>query len=82
MVFHLDQCAQLLQILDNLLAGFITAHALIFAAVCVDNTAVLQYTDDGQVVPLADLKVVGVMRRRNLDRACACLLYTSQRALC
>ena len=58
---HLDEVAALLQILHNLLTGFHTGEAGVLAAVLVDGAVLVHHVDDGQVVALAHLEVVGVV---------------------
>ena len=53
---------------DRLPAG-VAVHAMILAAVFVDGAVVVEDADDLQIVPQADFKVVGVMRRGHFDRA-------------
>ena len=68
-VLHSDQVAALFQVLDDLLAGFVTVQAFIFAAQLIDLAVVIQHPDDLQVVAQTHFKVVGVMGRRHLHTA-------------
>ncbi len=58
---HLNEVAALLQILHNLLAGFHAGEAGVLATVLVDGAVLVHHVDDGQVVALAHLEVVGVV---------------------
>ena len=68
-VFDTDEQSHLIEFADDGFSCRIPVHALIFAAVLIDGRVIIQNIDDRQVVPFADLKVVRVMRRRNLYNA-------------
>lgn len=74
--FNLYQKTGILQILNDGFSGFITVHAVVLAGLFV-HRAVLVHDDDGlKIVAASHLKVVRVMRRSNLDAACAvCHIY-------
>ena len=62
--------AQFLHVLDNLLTGLESIHAAVgFRRAVVDAGVVVENVDDFQVVALADLVVVEIVRRRDLDAA-------------
>ena len=62
------QVALLLQVGDHPLAGLVAVQALIAVRrVLVDVRVLVEDVDLGQVVALADLEVVEVVRRRDLD---------------
>ena len=65
----LHKIALSLEICHNRLAALVAVHAAIFAAVFVDCAVVIENADDLQIMPQADLKVVGVVRRGHFDRA-------------
>ena len=58
---NLLQKAQGLQVGHYRLAGLVAVHALIFPAVFIDHTVVVQHPDGVQVVPQPHLEVVGVV---------------------
>ena len=74
--FNLYLKTGILQILNDGFSGFITVHAVVLAGLFV-HRAVLVHDDDGlKIVAASHLKVVRVMRRSNLDAACAvCHIY-------
>ncbi len=63
------------QVCQNGLPGFITVHPLVFAAVFVDFSVVVQNQNLLQAVPLAHFKVVGVVARGYFDAARAKILF-------
>ena len=65
----LDQQAELFQFLHHGFAAGFARHARELAGVFVHGAIVVEYADDGQVVALGDLEVVGVVRRGHLHRA-------------
>ena len=68
-VLNLDQIALLLKLLHHRLAAFQRGHALEAPGVLVHGAVVVGHADDLQVVPLAYLKVVGVVGGGHLHRA-------------
>ena len=58
---HLDKEAALFQVFYNLPAGVHPCHPGILTAVFVDGAVLVHHVDNGQVVALAHLKVVGVV---------------------
>ena len=68
-VFDAHEESHLVQFFDNLFACGIALHTRKLAAVFVDGRIVIHNIDFRQVMTFADLKVVGVVRRRNLDNA-------------
>ncbi|CCX38695.1 uncharacterized protein BN452_00310 [Clostridium sp. CAG:1013] len=67
----LNEVAALFQILNDLLTGIQTGHTGVLATVFVDGTVLVHHVDDGQVVALAHLEVVGVVGGGNLHHASA-----------
>lgn len=65
---NFDQVAAGLQRLDQVFAALEAVLALILASVFVHRAVVVHTVNAGQVVAVADLKVVRVMRRRDLHR--------------
>src|SRR5699024_1266832 len=68
-VLDLDQVALLSELLDHGLAARQRGHALKAPGVFVHGAVVVGHADDLQVVALAHLKVVGVVRGGHLHRA-------------
>ena len=68
-ILDLLQQAQLVQVGDDGLPGFVPVHALVFAAQLVDLAVVVQHPDGLQVVAQAHLKVVGVVGGGHLHAA-------------
>lgn len=65
-VFDLDEKTQVLQVLDDMLAAFVTVFPFVFAGV---RRHLAVKTDDrqtGQLLALPHFIVVGIMGRRNL----------------
>ena len=60
-VLNLLQQAQGLQVGDHGLAGLVAVQPLVFAAVGVHHTVVVQHPDGVQAVPQPHLEVVGVV---------------------
>ena len=71
---NLDEVAARIEILHDLLSRLQCRHARVFASVFVDDAAVVHDVDDRQLVAQADLKVVRVVRRRDLHNAGAEIL--------
>ena len=63
------QAALLFEVGDDVLARHIAVEAGVGAAVLVDVAAVVHHVDRGQMMPLAEREVVGIVRRRHLHRA-------------
>ena len=68
-VLHLHQVPLGFQVSNDLLSCLIPVKALVFAAQLVDLALIVQHPDDLQVVPQADLKVVGVVGGGHFDTA-------------
>ena len=64
----LNEVALLLQVLHNSLAALIAVHAVVGTAVFVDGAVIGDDPDHLQVMPQANLKVVGVMCGSHLHR--------------
>ena len=71
---NLDKQSLLLQILNHRLPGFVAVHSRVLSAETVHGRIIVQDIDLLQMMPLADLEVVRVMSRCNLDTACSELL--------
>ena len=65
----LHQQAELFQLLHHGFAAGFAGHAREFAGVFVHGAVVVEHANDGQIVALGDLEVVGVVRRGHLHRA-------------
>ena len=63
----LYQKPKLLQILHDLTAGLITVHAGIFPAALIHGRVIIEDIDLLQMMALPNLKIIGVMGRRDLD---------------
>ena len=68
-LLDLDEIPLLLQVFDDGLSGLIAVHAGILAAGLGHGGVVVHHLDDRQVVAAADLIVVRVVRRGDLDDA-------------
>ncbi len=68
-VLNLDQKPQGIQFLYDGFPGFVAIHSGVFPAVLVDGGVVIHDVDDGKVMALSHLKVVGVMGGGNLHHA-------------
>ena len=66
-ILDLHQEAERVQILHDALSRLIAVQTGILSAVLIDRRVVVHDIDLGQTVALADLKVIGVMCRRDLD---------------
>ncbi|CDN46068.1 Uncharacterized protein BN871_KJ_00010 [Paenibacillus sp. P22] len=69
MVLDADENAALLKVGDKLLARFGAVEALVRSGLGVHDAALVHDDDLGQAVALADLEVVRIMGRRDLDRS-------------
>ena len=69
MVVDGAQQAQILEILNDALAGYVTVEALIYPAVLVDVRGRIHDVDGRQVMALAEGEVVGIVGGGDLDRA-------------
>ena len=67
-VIDLNEQAKTLNLVHDLLSCVVLVNALVFAAEAVDIAAVIKHADYGQDVALGHLKVVRVVRGRDLDR--------------
>ena len=61
--------ALFLQILDDGFSRLVAVHALIFSRVFIHDGVVVEHADYGQAMAKANLEVVRVVRRRNLNNA-------------
>ncbi len=66
---HLDQIPLRLQVRHKGFPAGVTVHALVLPAVFVDGGILVEDVDDGEIVPLAHLKVVGVVGGGDLHHA-------------
>ena len=69
MRLYFYQIALFFQVFYNGFSGFITLHACILAATFIDSGIVIHDIDLFQIMPLSNLKVIGVMGRCDLHRA-------------
>ena len=67
MRFRLNKQSKRIQIFNNLLPGRISFHSLVFPAILIDISAVIQYFDHFKSVASANFKVIGIMCRCNLN---------------
>ena len=65
-ILHLDQITLRIQIGNDGLSGIITVHTLILTAVAIDDTVIIQHSDNLEIMAQANLKVVGVVRGGHL----------------
>ncbi len=68
-LLHAGQQALCFEVVDNLLARDVAIETRVGAAFGVDVRRLVHHVDGGQVVPLPEREVVGVMRGRHLHRA-------------
>ena len=68
-VLNANEEALLLQIADDRLSGFQTAHAAVLAAILVDAAVLVHHVDDFKVVAQTDLEVVRVVGGGDLHDA-------------
>ena len=70
MGLYLHKVSLLLQILHHGLSGLVAVHACVFSTILlIDGGVVVHDIDLRQIVALSDLKVVGVVGRRDLHRS-------------
>ena len=68
-ILDLYQIALRLQISNDRLSGFIAIQPLVFSAIAVNNTVIVQYPDHFQIMTQTDFKVIGVVGRCHLHAA-------------
>ena len=67
--YYLHQEAELIEIIDHCLPGFITVHACVLAALVIHGTVIIEYIYLFEIVSLAYLEVVRIVCRRDLHAA-------------
>ena len=68
-VFGFHQQTQLFQLRQHGFPAFHGIHTVKSSGVFIHGAVVIRYRDDFQLMPLSDLKVVGIVSRSHLDRA-------------
>ena len=69
-VFNFYEVAALFEVFDYLLSRLVSIHARIIGIIVNYLSVLGQNVQNGQIVALADLEVVGIMRGGDLNYAC------------
>src|SRR5215831_7508601 len=81
MVLGPRQQAALLQVLQNSLSRIVAVETFVGSAVFIDARLLVHHRDLWQIVTLANLKVIGIVRRRDFHRAAAELMIGISRSI-
>ncbi|MPN19433.1 hypothetical protein SDC9_166802 [bioreactor metagenome] len=69
MLFDLDKKSGRFEILNNRFSCFVSVHSLIFTAIIINPCVSVQHDDHFEIMTYTNLKIVGIMTRRDLDTA-------------